>query len=222
MIFAPLLLADLAENIGNSVVNLLAVAGGAALGYFAVWGIVWGGCRATIHKTPPKTAQKLLNVGGAIVGGLIVFALLFKGDGTGWGSGSGWNLFGGSGKGNSQTNSTGPTTRTQATTPTTPTVKETNPGNSVVLHVRVLGGKNVQEKRYYMVEQESTAYSLIDLEPIIRERMQAKTGRPAINTIEIVLDPNQDVDWGHEAVVKLEKFARGEGLTVNTPKKPEQ
>jgi|SRR5579864_3439917 len=214
----PLLLADFAENIGNSVVNILAVAGGAAIGYFAVWGIVWGGCRATIHKTPPKTAQKLLNVGGAIVGGLIVFALLFKGDGTGWGSGSGWNLFGGSGKGNSQTDSTRATTRTQ---PTTPTLQETNAGNPVVLRIRVLGGKNVQEKRYYVVEQEPTAYTLRDLEPIIRDRMQAKSGRPAINSIEIVLDPNQDVDWGHEAVVKLEKFARGEGLTVNTPKKPE-
>jgi hypothetical protein len=222
MILPPLLLADLAENIGNSVINILAVAGGAAIGYFTVWGVVWGGCRATIHKTPPKTAQKLLNVGGAIVGGLIVFALLFKGDGTGWGSGSGWNLFGGTGKGSSQTNSTGPTTRTQSTTPTVPTVKDNKSSNTVVLHIRVLGGKNVQEKRYYVVEQEPTAYSLPDLEPIIRERMQAKPGRPAINSIEIVLDPNQDVDWGHEAVTKLEKFARGEGLTVNTPKKPEQ
>jgi hypothetical protein len=222
MTIEPLLLADLAENIGNSVVNILAVAGGAAIGYFAVWGIVWGGCRAVIHKTPPKTVQKLLNVCGAIVGGLIVFALLFKGNGTGWGSGSGWNLFGGSGKGSSQTNSTASTTRTQNTTPTVPIVKDNKSSNAVVLQIRVLGGKNVQQKRYYVVEQEATAYTLQDLEPIIRERMQAKSGRLAINSVEIVLDPNQDVDWGHEAVVKLEKFARGEGLTVNTPKKPEQ
>src|SRR5262245_58811722 len=216
----PLLLADLAENIGSSVVNILAVAGGAAIGYFGTWGVVWGICRATIHKTPSKTVQKLLNVLGAIAGGFLVFALLFKGGGTGWGSGDGWNLFGGSGKGSNQTSTTGPTARTQVTSMTIATTRATHSANAVVLRVHVRGGDKVKEKRYYILENEPTSYTLEALEPIIRERMKPSGSRPAINTLEIDLDPDNDVDWGHDAVVKLERFARGEGLTVNIPKKP--
>jgi hypothetical protein len=215
-----LLFADLTQNVGNTVVNGLAVAGGAAVGYFGTWLLTWGLCRATIHKTPPKSVQKLLNVVGAIAGGLIVAALLFKGGGSGWGSGSGWNLFGGSGKDGEQPVNSNPTYPGGPTNPTHPT-QPIKPDSSPVLRIRMLGGNDVKGDRFYQIVGDATARTLDELKPIVRERMQPPGGQPGIRTVEIIIDPDS-VARNHPAVKQLENFARGEDLTVNISVQPEK
>jgi hypothetical protein len=221
MITSSLLWADLAQSIGSTVVNILAVAGGAAVGYFGTYGLVWVLCRATVHKTPPKIAQKILSALGGIACGLLVAMLLFQGEGTGWGSGGGWNLFGGSGKGNSSASSTNPTVPQATTQRTTPT-SIANLDTATTMQIRMLGPNTVKGDKFYQIEKEPTAYSLEDLKPIIRGRMKAHDGQPGIRALEIIVDPETSVARNHPKVKELSDFAAGEGLTVTIPKPPGQ
>jgi len=51
---STILFADVAAQFGRTIINILAVAGSAALGYVLTFGLTWLICRATIHKQPPK------------------------------------------------------------------------------------------------------------------------------------------------------------------------
>src|SRR5229473_1842066 len=83
----PALFADVAEQFGRTVINILAVAGSAAVGYILTFILIWTICRLTIHKQPPRSLAKVLSALGAIAVGVVVAMLLFNGGGTG---GGGW------------------------------------------------------------------------------------------------------------------------------------
>src|SRR5262249_54079201 len=110
---SPALFADVAEQFGRTVINILAVAGSAAVGYILTFILIWTGCRLTIHKQPPRSLAKILSALGAVAAGVVVAMLLFKGGG-GWGLGGGFGLGSGSGAGQS------PTEKSPATQPSPP------------------------------------------------------------------------------------------------------
>src|SRR5262245_39675360 len=86
---------EIADKVGQMVINGLAVAGSAAVGYFLTFGLIWLICRLTIQRQPPKAVTKILSLIGAILGGILAAMLLF-GDGAG---GGGFGLGGGLGLG---------------------------------------------------------------------------------------------------------------------------
>jgi hypothetical protein len=85
------------DVIGQWVLRLLAVAGGAAVGGLVIGLITQGLARLLTTRPVPRMPLNIIRLLGAIVCGWIVALLLFGGGLGGLGSGSGWSLFGGAG-----------------------------------------------------------------------------------------------------------------------------
>jgi hypothetical protein len=211
--FAPLF-ADLKSNIGNMVVNVLAVAGAGAFGFFLTRGIIWLIGKLAFNKKPPQQVSRLLGILGAVAMALLVAALLFQGQGGGgWGFGPGFGFGTGSGDSSNSSNTTeSKNGKTNQEITNTSTPKTGNP-----LRIRMLGGKNVKLEDdklvIYQPEPGSEAYTLDRLKPLIRDRMQDKPGVPAIHEIVIIIEKDS-VAHNHDAVLKLDQFAKDQGLTV--------
>lgn len=208
--FAPIF-ADLSSNIGNIVVNGLAVAGAGAFGYFLTRGTIWLVGKFAFNKKPPQQVSRILGFLGAVAMALLVAGLLFRGQGGGgWGFGPGFGFGTGSGQNGSST--TEPKSGDEKVHTSAATPKTANP-----LRIRMLGGKNVKMEGenlvIYQPEPGNEAYTLERLKPLIRDRMQDKPGEPAIHEIVIVIE-KESVAHNHDAVLRLDQFAKDQGLTV--------
>ncbi len=85
------------DVIGQWVLRLLAVAGGAAVGGFGVGLITQGLSRLLTTRPVPRTPLNIVRLLGAVVCGWVVALLVFGGGFGGLGGGGGWGLFGGGG-----------------------------------------------------------------------------------------------------------------------------
>jgi hypothetical protein len=213
--FAPIF-ADLTSNIGNIVVSGLAVAGAGAFGYFLTRGTIWLVGKFAFNKKPPQQVSRILGFLGAVATALLVAGLLFHGQGGGgWGFGPGFGFgtgSGGSSNGSSATEPKSGQSGDERENTSTATPKTANP-----LRIRMLGGKNVKMEGgnlvIYQPEPGNEAYTFERLKPLIRDRMQEKPGLPAIHEIVIVIE-KESVAHNHDAVLRLDQFAKDQGLTV--------
>jgi hypothetical protein len=208
-----LIFADLKSNIGNMVVNVLAVGGAGAFGFFLTRGIIWLIGKLAFNKKPPQQVSRLLGILGAVAMALLVAGLLFQGQGGGgWGFGPGFGFGTGSGESSNGSSTTESNGKTSQELTDTSTPKTGNP-----LRIRMLGGKNVRMEDdklvIYQPEPGGEAYTLDRLKRLIRDRMQDKPGEPAIHEIVIIIEKNS-VAHNHDAVLKLDQFAKDQGLTV--------
>lgn len=195
------------ENLGSTLVNLLAVAGGAAVGWFGTAWLVQVIVRLWVHRKVPRPILTLVRALGSVTLGLAIWLLVFGTGGKGWGlGGSGWGLgSGGTGGGAS----TAPVSTDRQRPQTTGVIPEAGP--SEVLRVVMLGGARVEGNRYYVIEGEKEKLSLDELEAIIRQR------KPALKRLEIKVYLNSVAET-HSAVLRLQEKARDQDLKVDTTK----
>jgi hypothetical protein len=210
----PALFADVAEQFGRTVINILAVAGSAAVGYILTFILIWTICRLTIHKQPPRSLAKVLSALGAIAAGVVVAMLLFNGGG-GWGLGAGFGFGGGSGT------AQGPTEKSPPTQSAPPKTTQTTFDPSQVaapLRVRVLGGK-ISSKKFYGVEGEIDARDLKSIIDLLGDRVGKK---PAVRELIIVLKGDDAAGYNAPAVTDLDSEAKRFGLSVGYDPPPEK
>lgn len=218
---STLLFADVAQRVGNTIIQILAVAGAATVGYFLVRGLTWLICRATIQKQPPKQVSHILGIVGAVAVGAAAFFLLFYGDGGGgfgFGPGGGWF---GAGSGKAEIGSTQTSTQRKSEPPTDPPTPKTPskiPAKSQFA-VRVLGGTDVVDEKFFRIDGEQAALTLADVQKAIRDRKAAN--KDSIQEIVILVYPDS-VARDHEKVLALKNFGVNEGLLVSIPENPEK
>jgi hypothetical protein len=193
------------------IVKVLAVAGGAAVGFMGAGWLLVGLCRLTVHRRPPVFASRLTRLLGGIALGWLVYLWAFNiGMSGGLGGGGGWWPFGSQG---------GPGTAEQATTPKPQqAAKEEQAQAATTLQIHVLGGQRVVEQRFYVVQDEPRARTWTEL---IEELTRRREQDPQLRILEIVLYPDS-VDRDNPAVRDLENWAREHGMTpkVSTPPAP--
>jgi hypothetical protein len=161
-------------------------------------------------KVPPRILW-FLRVLGGITTGLVVYYLLFHGAG----GGGGWGLGGGLGLGSGREGN-GPGQGTGATEKELQTRRETVRGGTEAdrdgtVRVEVLGklgGKAIDDGRFYRIQGEPDRHTLEEIERLVVKR---KEQAPALHRLELVLyqdSPTQE----SELVKGLVSWARENGL----------
>ncbi len=186
-------------DLNLQLMKLLAVAGGAALGYVVLGGLLRFLGRFVFRKQLPRPADVGVRLLGAATCGLLVWLWLFGVGGPGgWGGTGGWLPGGGPGGGGQ------PSGDTKGKAP-----EPAPPARGEALQVELLGGDDVKEQRFYRIEGESQALTFADLTRAIAER---RAKQPSLAVLRIVLRENS-VDSNNPAVTQLKKWARESGLT---------
>src|SRR5208282_4112211 len=131
-------------HLAATLVNLLAVAGGAAVGALLTGWLTKLLVRLTTRRQLPRWALILLRSLGGIVSGLLVWLLVFGSGGPGYGlGGGGWGLGAGSGQGTETARTTGPEQPVSSHREPPPT----QPARADSLHIEMLGGDRVKGER---------------------------------------------------------------------------
>jgi hypothetical protein len=198
------------------VVNGLAVAGGFLLGWVlaAVAGLLLD--RWLFRRRTPPVAHKMLRLVGGVAVAVLVALIVF-------GHGQGWTLFGGGLDGSA--NGTGPTT------PTTPaetkseadTLSKAAPPKPAAdaapagerIRVTMLGGADVKDQRFYLVEDDPTPRTLAEVKAAV---LRKKESTPKKLAVEIRFAAQNTLPQTHPAVLQLANWAgQTAGLTVTFP-----
>jgi hypothetical protein len=181
------------------LLKILAVVGGAAIGFFgAGWFLNLVG-RAFLRRKGQLPAFKIGRYLGMIGLGVLVYLWAFGAGGGGFGGVGGWWPFGGKGAtGTDPALSGGASEKPVAQ----PIEEKATPANTI--QVRFLGGKEVVDQRFYLLDQEKQARTWEELVAELKKRKQ-KDRR--LKIIEIVLYQGS-IDRDNPAVTKLEDWAR--------------
>src|SRR5262249_16278058 len=162
-----------------------AVAGGAAAGFFAVGGLLRFVSLMTLRRKPQGRAANLVRYLGMIVFGMLVYFWAFGAGGGGVGGAAGCWPFGGQGAMGNAALLTGQRAATKEDQESRKVIaREKLPAEQIV-QIRLLGGKEVVEQRFYQVDQEKKAQDWDELIGILKKRMQTE---PGIKLIEISLE----------------------------------
>lgn len=205
------------ERVAQFIVNVLAVGGGYLVGYFLFGFIAWGLDRWLLYGNTPIGLKRVIRHLGGVALAVLVALIVF-------GQGHGWNLFGGGGTGDgngtSTSEGTGTGTGSAATvkettpqTPVPPPVKET-PTPTERIRITVLGGTDVKEMKFYLVDDERTPRTLGELEAVVASRRTAD-GKPI--GIELRYSPQGGVGKDAPGTIRLVNWAQRAGLTVILP-----
>jgi hypothetical protein len=195
-------------NLVEGFVKVLAVVGGAALGFIGIGLLIrFFGKRVGAAKAP-RHMILIVRLLGGLVAGWLVWLMVTAPGGSGL-FGGGGSLFGGRGTGegtddHTQTMQTSFASTARSSTPST---------GASALQVVILGGKRVTEGRFYFVEGEKMALTLEELKQLIQDR---HSQNPALQEIEIKLYQNS-VASEHWAVTNLERWATKNQFTVRRP-----
>jgi hypothetical protein len=182
----------------ETLVKLLAVAGGAAIGATSVGLVVRIFGRLLGVHSRPKRALVVLRALGALTAGWLVWLLVFGLGGGGLGGP------GGLGKGGGHADI--PNTTGRAGALSTPQAETREPAKS--LSIVMLGGARVQDSRFYLLVGDNIAYSLPELKNHILARRSE-----GLRAIEILIYDNS-VATDHAAVRSLEQWAGENDLTI--------
>ncbi len=199
-------------NLGQLVVNVLAVAGGAAVGAFGSGWLLRLISRWLSARPAPKWAVQGVRVLGGITLAVLVGLFVFGSGGGRFGLGGDGGGFFGAGKGDA----TGPTGREG------PTGKEAAPTASDPvatggeLRVEVLGGANPSDVLFRVQgkQERHTPEQLIGL------LAAGKGGQPPLTGLTLVIykdSPSADVPQ----VQQVRKWAKEHGLAVSTDEPPD-
>lgn len=195
-----IVLADLAPHLGETVIKLLAVIGGAVLGGLLLGVVAQLLIKLTTRKPAPRFAKNLVRVLGGVAVGLLVYAFVFGTGGGGLG-GLGWGLGGGTGStGHGSASHSGPEGTHQGRPQSAPA---TQPERAQVLTIEMLGGARVKDNRFYLIEGEKEPANLDEVHKTLKQRLQAQ---PPLKAIDIIIRPDS-VSERDPAVNKLRQLA---------------
>jgi pimeloyl-ACP methyl ester carboxylesterase len=210
------MMASLIDSLGTQVVHVLAVAGGAAVGWVLA-GLATRLLGRLVSQRPvPRPALLLVRLLGATALGLAVYLLIFGSGGSGWGiGGAGWGI-GGNGKQGKDAATQGPTGREPPASAPRPSARENlTPPASDTLRVHIIPSKRYSERmdqRFYRIEGETEYRTL----PDVAERIeQHRSKDPALNVVEIITYRNSIAER-EGLVTKLVQRLQQPGLTVKT------
>jgi hypothetical protein len=192
------------DSVGKTVVNALAVAGGGLLGGLGSWVMTHVLTRLMYAGAPPKWVGRGVGGVGGVLGGWIVYALLFA---TGGGPGPGPGM----GPGPGGQPGLGGTTAPARTDPEggPPQTGKQPPADATVKVTVVNGGA---EMRNYRLPDEPRPLTLTELTRRLGEK-------PDLKRLEVVLyedSPDRDT----EAVRVLETWTKNKGLTTSITAAP--
>jgi hypothetical protein len=191
------------------LLKVLAVAGGGAIGFFGTGLFVRVLGRVFLRSKGKPPAFNTIRGLGMIALGLLVYFWAFGAGGGGFGGAGGWWPFGGQGG-----TGTDPSLSSQA--PDTVTKEEVNKlvqkDKDRIAHamqVRLLGGKEVVDQRFYLIDDDKQPKSWDEVIALVKKR---QVEDKSFTVLEIVLFQGS-VDRENPAVTKLENWARENRLT---------
>jgi hypothetical protein len=194
-------------DLGMQVLKLLAVAGGAAVGWLGSGVLFRLLARMSLGRQVPRPMMFVVRALGAVALGLAVWYWAFGTGGSGFGTGAGLGCAGGQGPG------------AEVEAPPEPRPLESPPlpaekagAGSDVLRVEMLGGARVQEQRFYVLEGERRPKTFAELREALQARQQDKSKGP-LKGVEIVIYEDS-VAQDHPAVRDLERWAKQHDLAV--------
>ena len=214
---APLLAADLnPARFAQFAVNLLAIGGGFLAGQAVTALAAWFFLRWLTRGKAPPSLKRAVRLAGGVAGAVLVAIIVF-------GHGQGWTLFGGGGpaaENGAPATGTGPGVP-PATPPATepkpppppPTVRELPP-DAERITVKLLGGDDVKDERFYVVADDPAAKTLAEAKAAVTARRTA-AGKPV--GIEVRFAPRNTLSRTHGAVTSFVDWAHARGLPVLFP-----
>jgi hypothetical protein len=206
MALSQILPADLAPHLGDTIVKLLAVLGGAVLGGLLIGAFAQSVVKlVTAGKRMPRAAHNLIRITGAVAVGLAIYFVLGPGGfgGLGWGLGGG-----GSGTGHTGTTQHG----TGGTSTQQPTSPASQPETARPLGIEMLGGKRYKgSERFYLIVGAKEPVTFEEVRKTIEQRKQAKS---PLEAIEIIIRDDDSVSEVDPTVAKLRRLAEDLSLRV--------
>lgn len=202
-------------DLGMLILKLLAIAGAATTGGLGCGLLFRSIVRLSVHRSASRNFVVPVQLLGAVASALAVWAWVFGIGGGGLGYG-GFGLGAGTGQGPGtepqRIQSTDSELQpTSLSPPATTPVPDTIPTPKGLLRIEMLGGRQVKEGRFYLLEGEEPARTLADLKEAIHQRQMKDPS--AVKGIEIVIYETS-VAQDHPAVKDLEKWAHQNELTV--------
>jgi hypothetical protein len=197
------------EHVTEMVIRALAVAGAAAVGFFAVGGLTQLLSRAMTTYSMPRVPLNIIRVLGAIAFGLLAWALLFHTGEGGSGGGGLWPFGGGGGTGKG-----GEPAATQRESPTKrgETGRDSARSERTGLKIVVVGSNPV----VYRVEG-SPDLPLDRLKEFLLERKKAT---PPLQKLDIVVYKEDGPVPDGAPVTALVDWARDNGLKAAVSQEP--
>lgn len=152
-----------------------------------------------------RRGQSSTLIGGAALGGVVMWLAISQTGGTGFGFGPGGGPGKGPGDGTGQKDAAARDRKdSKGDADKDKSPKSVDATASVV----VLGGERVKEQRFYVLGTDAPR-TRADLEKVLQEQ---KTKNPSLKELEIVLYTDS-VPKDSEAVTELEEWARKHGMT---------
>lgn len=210
-----------AGRFAQLVVNVLAVGGGFLAGFLGTGFVAWLLDRwLTGGKSPQGLKRACKTIGGVIVAVLIALML--------FGHGSGWNLLGGGGPGDDNGASApkgdggdgkGGTPPAPAPAPPPPDVPPVPPPRTYTapedrVKVTLLGGEDVKEMRFYVLDDDPAPRALADVKAAVAAKRDAAM-RPV--GLEVRFDPKFTLPPSHPAVLQLTNWAHENKIPYTFP-----
>jgi hypothetical protein len=194
----PLLAA--VADLGDLVLRVLAIAGGALVGGLGLGLLSQLVARFTVTRPLPKPALNLLRALGAITLGLVVYFWAFGPGGPGFGLGGGFGFGGGGGK---RTPGEGTDKETGSRKESRPRGEDPTTGDAVI-RIEVLGDPPKDGKSFYRVEGERERLTMEQVRELVRERR--KRDSPPLEKLVIVLYDDSP-DRSKQQIRELEDLA---------------
>jgi hypothetical protein len=206
-------LSDAKEALAEFANNLLLVAGGFLVGYLLGGLIGWALGKWVFRQKEPETLRRLGRPVGGVLLALIVALIVFTGKGKPHGEG-------GDSKGTPSTETDGK----NAPSKTDPDVKldpkvtppkiDTRPAD-VTIRVTILGGTDVVNERFYLIDDDRSPKTFEDLKTAITAIKAKEKGKV---TVAILFPTKNRLPRVHIAVTQVENWVNEEaGLDVVFP-----
>jgi len=190
------------------LLKVLAVAGGGAVGFFVTgWLLKLAGILLLRRKGAPPAFRMVRSL-GMIALGLLVYFWAFGADGGEFGGAGGWWPFGGQGGTGSDPALSGHARDEAVPEQLAKVIQKEKAEAEHALQVRLLGGKEVVDQRFYLFDEDKQAKTWDELVPLLKKRQQEDL---RFRVLEIVLYQGS-VDRENPAVTKLENWARDNHL----------
>jgi hypothetical protein len=152
-----------------------------------------------------RRGQSSTLIGGAALGGIVMWLAINQTGGTGFGFGPGGGPGKGPGDGTAQKDGVTKDNKDSKADAD----KDKNPKSpDATVSVVVLGGERVKEQRFYVLGSDAPR-TRADLEKVLQEQ---RSKNPSLRELEIVLYTDS-VPKDSEAVTDLEGWARKQGMT---------
>lgn len=181
----------------QTIVNGLAVLGGFLAGYLLCGLLANLLDRSFFLGKSPRWLHRLVRILGGFALALLVAMIVF-------GHGKGWNFFGGGADGDGQGEPNGtqpisvPFTEKKEIPPSVPQEPER-------IKITILGGSDVKEQKFYVVNDETTAKNFTELKAAVLKSKEAAAKPPSL---EIHFSPRNVLPSDHPAVSMLTRWAR--------------